>query len=75
MSATVLDRIKAYKLEEVATRKAAMAPADVEADAKSAPAPRDFLGALKAASQIGYGLIAEIKRASPSKGLISAIKP
>ena len=70
MSATVLDRIKAYKLEEVATRKAAMASADVEADAKSAPAPRDFLGALKAASQNGYGLIAEIKRASPSKGLI-----
>ena len=47
MSVTVLDRIKAYKLEEVAARKAAMALGEVEAEAKAAPAPRDFLAALR----------------------------
>jgi len=70
VSATVLDRIKAYKLEEVAARKAATPMARVEAEASAVPPARDFLGALRNASQTGYGLIAEIKRASPSKGLI-----
>ena len=70
MTGTVLGRIKAYKLEEVAARKVATPLADVEAEAKSAPPARDFLGSLRDAAQTGYGLIAEIKRASPSKGLI-----
>ncbi len=66
----ILDRIKTYKLEEVAARKSARALLDVEAEAKSAPAPRGFHKALAHASRDGYGLIAEIKKASPSKGLI-----
>ncbi|MCF8484563.1 MAG: indole-3-glycerol phosphate synthase TrpC [Rhodobacteraceae bacterium] len=67
---TILDRIKAYKLEEVATRKAARPLVEVEDAARSAPAPRGFAKALSTAAASGYGLIAEIKKASPSKGLI-----
>ena len=67
---TILDRIKAYKLEEVAARKAARPLSDLEDAAKSAPPPRGFARALQEAAATGYGLIAEIKKASPSKGLI-----
>jgi indole-3-glycerol phosphate synthase len=67
---TILDRIKAYKLGEVARAKAAMPLADLEAAAKAAAPPRGFARALREAALTGYGLIAEIKRASPSKGLI-----
>lgn len=69
---TILDRIKTYKLADVAARKAARPLAQVEDAARSAPAPRGFARALREASQGGYGLIAEIKKASPSKGLIRA---
>jgi len=72
MTETVLDRIKAYKLDEIAARKRQRAISDVEAAARSAPAPRGFADKLRAASRTGYGLIAEIKKASPSKGLIRA---
>lgn len=67
---TILDRIKAYKLEEVAARKANRPLAELEEAAKAAPAPRGFARALQEAAITGYGLIAEIKKASPSKGLI-----
>ncbi len=69
---TILDRIKTYKLAEVAERKAARPLPAVEDAARAAPAPRGFARALVEASQGGYGLIAEIKKASPSKGLIRA---
>jgi indole-3-glycerol phosphate synthase len=68
----ILDKIKAYKLQEVAADKAARPLADVEAAAAEAPAPRGFAETLLQASKTGYGLIAEVKKASPSKGLIRA---
>ncbi len=71
MSETVLDRIKAYKLEHVAACKAQRALSDVEDAARAADAPRGFHAALEATVKSGrYGLIAEVKKASPSKGLI-----
>lgn len=70
MTSTILDQIKAYKLEDVAAQKLAHPLADIEHAAKAAPAPRGFADALRAAAATGYGLIAEIKKASPSKGLI-----
>ncbi|NKB27303.1 MAG: indole-3-glycerol phosphate synthase TrpC [Rhodobacteraceae bacterium] len=68
--ANVLDRIRDYKLADVATRKAALPLRDVEDAARNAPPVRPFADRLIAASKTGYGLIAEVKKASPSKGLI-----
>ncbi|HWT07923.1 MAG TPA: indole-3-glycerol phosphate synthase TrpC [Roseomonas sp.] len=67
----VLVRIIADKEKEVAERMAATPQAEIERAAAAAPPPRDFVGAL--CERIGEGrtgLIAEIKRASPSGGLI-----
>ena len=69
---TILDSIKAYKLEEIAARKISHPLADVTELARRAPRPRGFAEALSDAAVTGYGLIAEIKKASPSKGLIRA---
>ncbi|MGH1332142.1 MAG: indole-3-glycerol phosphate synthase TrpC [Paracoccaceae bacterium] len=66
----VLDKIKAYKLEEIAAAKSARPIGEVTQQARDAEAPRGFAAALQKAAQSGYGLIAEIKKASPSKGLI-----
>lgn len=68
----ILDKIRAYKLDEVAAAKRARPLAGVEAAARGAGPVRGFYKALVAAQSKGYGLIAEIKKASPSKGLIRA---
>ncbi|HKR89402.1 MAG TPA: indole-3-glycerol phosphate synthase TrpC [Phenylobacterium sp.] len=67
----VLAKIAAYKAGEVAERKRARAAAEVEAAARAASPPRGFRAALARAHAPGrLALIAEIKKASPSKGLI-----
>lgn len=71
-TASILDKIKAYKLEEIAAAKAAHPLAEIEALVREAPTVRPFEAALRKACKSGYGLIAEIKKASPSKGLIRA---
>jgi len=72
MSETLLDRIKAYKLEEVAADKASKPYSAIEEEAKAAGPTRGFAKSLLAATKTGYGLIAEVKKASPSRGLIRA---
>lgn len=70
MTQTILDKIKDYKLEEIAADKAAKSLETVTAEARAAGPVRPFAESLHLASREGYGLIAEIKKASPSKGLI-----
>jgi len=67
----ILEQIAAYKRVEVTERKAARPLAEIESLALVADMPRGFLAALRKRSQDGRpALIAEIKKASPSKGLI-----
>jgi indole-3-glycerol phosphate synthase len=69
----VLEKISAYKLQEIADAKAKRPLAEVEDAAHKAPPVRGFAAALHARIAAGQpALIAEVKKASPSKGLIRA---
>jgi indole-3-glycerol phosphate synthase len=68
----ILAKIIAGKRDEVASLTRTSSMADLDRAAKAASPVRGFTAALAAASASGYGLIAELKKASPSKGLIRA---
>jgi indole-3-glycerol phosphate synthase len=71
--ADILARIEAYKRAEIAAAKRARPLAAIEAAAKAAAPPRGFLAAIEGRHAAGrFALIAEVKKASPSKGLIRA---
>jgi indole-3-glycerol phosphate synthase len=70
---TVLEKIALYKRGEIVAAKARIPQNEIEKKAKAADAPRGFRKALvRSQNEKRYGLIAEIKKASPSKGLIRA---
>ena len=70
---TILDDIAVYKREEVKAAKARLSTSEIETAARAAPPVRGFRAVLEKARAEGrYGLIAEVKKASPSKGLIRA---
>jgi indole-3-glycerol phosphate synthase len=71
--ADILARIESYKREEIAAAKRMRPLAAIESAARAAGPPRGFVRAIERRLAVGeYALIAEIKRASPSKGLIRA---
>jgi len=68
---TILERILQVKRGEIAAARARVPMDEIEAKARAAPPPRDFVGALRAKIAAGVpAVIAEIKKASPSKGLL-----
>lgn len=69
----ILERILRVKREEIATAQAHKPVAAIRREAEGAPKPRDFAGALRTQIAAGRaGVIAEIKKASPSKGVLRA---
>jgi indole-3-glycerol phosphate synthase len=69
----ILQRIVSVKSDEVAAAKRAKSLTRLQAETRDADAPRDFVAALRAKMSAGRaGVVAEIKKASPSKGLLRA---
>ncbi len=68
----ILDAILAHKREEVQARQAALPLSALVAHAQDAPPPRDFAAALRQPPHGPVALIAEVKKASPSAGIIRA---
>lgn len=69
----ILNKILATKAQEVAAHKAAVSPEDIRRLAAGAPAVRSFIGSIHEKHRLNLpAVIAEIKKASPSKGLIRA---
>src|SRR5262249_133852 len=66
-----LERLVASALEQMSERAAHATLADVRSRARDAKPPRDFAGAIAAAKKRSKALIAEVKRASPSRGAIN----
>lgn len=67
-----LEEICAGKYHEVAARKAALSPSELADRIAARTAPRGFEAALRSKAATGFALVAEVKKASPSKGLIRA---
>ena len=69
----ILNKILATKIVEVATAKTIVSPEAIQQLARAQAKPRDFIGAIRAKIAAGNAaVIAEIKKASPSKGVIRA---
>jgi len=66
----ILQRILATKADEVQQARARMPLRELKAAARSAPPPRDFTGALRARIPVAPAVIAEVKKASPSRGVL-----
>ncbi|MBC8407863.1 MAG: indole-3-glycerol phosphate synthase TrpC [Rhodobacteraceae bacterium] len=66
----ILNKIKTYKIEEVKERKLKLPISSLESKAANADKVRGFQNSLKLSSSNGFALIAEIKKASPSRGII-----
>src|SRR5579884_2404818 len=71
-AATILETILAHKHAEVIERQARVPVDELQARIRDLPAPRDFRGALRSPRQGPVALIAEVKKASPTAGLIRA---
>jgi len=73
MSGTILDEILNHKAEELAIRKSSRPLSALQTQIASLPAPRGFISALRQRTEAGTAaVIAEVKKASPSKGVIRA---